>query len=345
MTSPSTDEFQAPGCAVPVSVVMPVRNEERALATALRSVLSQDSCDVEVLVVDGDSEDRTREIVTAMATDDPRVRLLHNPLRSIPHALNVGLAAAQGEFLARVDGHSQLDAGYLRRAVEHLRSDPGLGAVGGKRVATAQTPRGRAIALALSSPFGVGNSTNHYGTHETQTDHASFPVYRTELLRRVGGWDPGLPVNEDVDLDFRLIQQGATILYDPKMSFAWHTPETLSGLGHQYRRYGRGKAAMVRKNGPRSVRPRHLVAPALVLALAGAGVVALSGRPRVALAIAAPYIAALAATTLTVPRGTGPDDSIERAALPGAFAAMHLAWGLGFLEGLAGTKPALSSAN
>lgn len=344
MTSPSKDEPQAPGCAVPVSVVMPVRNEERALATALRSVLSQDGCDLTVLVVDGDSEDGTREIVAAMATDDPRVRLLHNPKLSIPHALNVGLAAAQGEFLARVDGHSELDAGYLRRAVGHLRNDPSLGAVGGRRVATAQTPRGRAIALALSSPLGVGNSINHYGTQETQTDHASFPVYRTELLRRVGGWDPELPVNEDVDLDFRLMKQGATILYDPEMSFAWHTPETLRGLGHQYRRYGRGKAAMLRKNGPRAVRPRHVVAPVLVLALVGSSVAAISGRPRVALAIAAPYMAALAVSSPTVLRRTAPEGPVERAVLPLAFAAMHLAWGLGFLEGLAGVKPTLSSA-
>ncbi len=339
MTSSAEDDS-----AVSVSVVMPVRNEERAVATALGSVLSQGIDDVEVLVVDGASDDRTREIVTAIAADDPRVHLLDNPQRSIPHALNVGLLSAKGEFLARVDGHSRLGHGYLRRAVGHFRENSGLGAVGGKRVAVAETPRGRAIARALSSPFGVGNSINHYGTEETLTDHASFPVYLTELVRKVGGWDPDLPVNEDVDLDFRLLQNGATILYDPKMSFEWLTPETLRGLGHQYRRYGRGKAAMVRKNGPHAVRLRHLVAPALVLVLVGAGVAAASGRRRVAASLCAPYVGLLTVATITMARDLAPDEPVERAAFPEALATMHLSWGLGFMEGLAGAKPAPSSS-
>lgn len=342
--TPSREDHHPARGSVSLSVVMPVRNEERAVAISLLSVLSQDVDDIEVLVVDGSSDDRTRDIVTGIAENDPRVTLLTNPRRSIPHALNVGLRAAKGEFLARVDGHSRLGAGYLARAVGHLRRDPGLGAVGGKKISTAQTPRGRAIALALSSPFGVGNSINHYGDEETLTDHASFPVYRTELVRQVGGWDPGLSVNEDVDLDFRLLQQGATILYDPQMSFEWLTPETLRGLGHQYRRYGRGKAAMVRKNGRRAVRVRHLVAPALVLALVGAGVAAGSRRPGVAATVLAPYVGMLAVTSGAMARRIGPDAPVERMALPGAFATMHLAWGLGFLEGLAGVQPALASS-
>lgn len=344
MIHPPEGEARGPRRAVAVSVVMPVRNEERAVATALDSVLSQDIDDMEVLVVDGASDDLTREIVTTIAADDPRVHLLHNPQRSIPEALSVGLREARGEFLARVDGHSRLGSGYLRRAVGHFVHNSDLGAVGGKRVAVAETPRGRAIARALSSPFGVGNSINHYGTEETLTDHASFPVYRTELVRRVGGWDPDLPVNEDVDLDFRLLQEGATILYDPNMSFEWLTPETLRGLGRQYRRYGRGKAAMVRKNGPQAVRPRHLVAPALVLALVGAGIAAASGRRRVAACLCAPYVGLLTVASLTMARGIEPNDPVERVALPEALATMHLTWGLGFLEGLAGAKPALSSS-
>lgn len=341
MASPAEDQ-SARGVAI--SVVMPVLNEEQAIASALRSVLSQDVDDMEVLVVDGASEDRTREIVTAMAAEDPRVRLLHNPQRSIPHALNVGLAAAQGEFLARFDGHCQLGPGYLRRAVAHLRDNPGLGGVGGLKISTATTARGRAIALALSSPFGVGNSIIHYGNEETLTDHAASPVYRTQIVRQIGGWDPQLAVNEDVDLDFRVLQHGATILFDPKMSFEWFTPETLRRFGRQYRRYGRGKAEMVRKNGPQAVRARHLVAPALVIALAGAGVAAVSGRPRVAALVVAPYAAGLALASLKVARGIPPEADVDRPALPAAFATMHVAWGLGFLEGLAGAKPALSTS-
>ncbi len=136
-----------------VSVVMPVRNEEEAIA----SVLAQSCQELEVLVVDGSSDDATPCIVGEVAARDTRVRLLHNPDRTIPHALNIGLACARGQFLARVDAHARINATYVERGVEELRRRPELAAVGGRRIGVAKTRTGAANAVALSSGTAQGS--------------------------------------------------------------------------------------------------------------------------------------------------------------------------------------------
>lgn len=329
-----------------VSVLMPVRNEADSVEGAVASVLGQAHPSLELLVVDGRSDDATAAIVERLAAADPRIRLLDNPARGIATGLNVGLDAARGEFVARVDAHATVNDEYLALGVAHLMSSPDLAAVGGRRTGVAGTTSGRAIALALSSPFGVGNSINHYGTGVQPTDHASFGVYRASVARQVGGWDPALAVNEDVDFDFRILAAGYGIRYDPAMVISWHVRENVRDLGRQYRRYGRGKGAMVRKNGPSAVRPRHLAAPALVGILALSGVAVLARKPVVAALLTTPYVLAVGAASIVTWRravAAGQSADADPGTLPGAFVAMHTAWGLGFLEGLAGRAPHAAS--
>lgn len=358
-----------------VTVVMPVLNEERSVVDAVGSVLGQTFTDIELLVVDGDSTDATAERVLTVARTEPRLRLLRNPARTIPHALNVAMAAAQGHYLARVDGHASVNDTYLERAVAALAADPQVAAVGGRRIGVAVTDGGVAVAAALSSRFGVGDSINHYADVAQDTDHASFGVFRLDVLRSVGGWDEDLLVNEDVDIDHRILARGHRIRFDPDMHIYWHVRESVPALARQYRRYGRGKAAMVRKNGHRAVRLRHLAPPALVVILAAAAVTAVLGWWAFAAVLAGPYALALGVATVLTLRGGDriqppPDRSAdvgtaERGSphsdadrtedavgrrpgplrLAAAFMAMHLGWGLGFLEGLLlRLRPANSSA-
>jgi GT2 family glycosyltransferase len=339
-----------PSTAPTVSVLMPVRNEKRAVEGAIRSVLRQTLGGIEILVIDGRSEDGTAAVVSRLAADDDRIRLLANPDRTIPHALNIGLRAARGRYVARVDAHSEVSDSYLERGVAALDADPTVAAIGGRRIGVGEGRTGRAIAAALSSPFGVGNSINHYADEAQDTDHASFGVFRVDVVRSLGGWDEQLLVNEDVDIDHRIGAAGYRIRYDPQMEIHWQVRRTLRDLGRQYRRYGRGKAAMVRKNGRTAVRLRHLAAPGLVAWLAGSAGVAASGHPRIAAGMVAPYAAGLVAATALTRRAGGQDsgghdspghDSPGGADLPtlavapllGSFATMHLTWGLGFLEG------------
>jgi GT2 family glycosyltransferase len=358
-----------------VTVVMPVLNEERSVAGAVHSVLDQTYTDLELLVLDGDSTDGTAAVVRGLAAVEPRLRLLRNPGRTIPSALNIALREAQGRYLARVDGHASVNDRYLERGVATLDADPAVAAVGGRRIGVASTPAGVAVATALSSRFGVGDSINHYATQAQDTDHASFGVFRVDVLRAIGGWDEQLLVNEDVDLDHRILAAGHRIRFDPQMCIFWHVRESVPALARQYRRYGRGKAAMVLKNGWRAVRPRHAAPPALVLALAGALLALLLGWWQVALLLSGPYLLAVLAASVVTLRSAEPvqpphvPDAATRSAadrtgevaagatgaargararldrLIASFAAMHLGWGLGFLEGaLFRLRPATASA-
>lgn len=311
-----------------VTVVLPVRNEERSITACLESVLAQDYPNLQVVVVDGESTDATVARVEALIRRDPRVELVTDGRRSIPAALNTGLAAARGRWLVRVDGHSTIPPGYVSRAVGRLRNS-GWAAVGGRKDGIGRTSQGRAVAAAMASKFGVGNSVYHHGIAEGPVDHIPFGVYPVALLRSVGGWDERLAANEDYELDYRLRLAGHQLLFDPRLRIEWESRQTVRDLLRQYHRYGRGKADVAVLH-PESLGPRHLLPPAFVAYLAMSAVVAVRRPGRAALMVS-PYVAALALASARTARGLAPG---ERRHVPLAFAAMHLGWGAGFWAGL-----------
>lgn len=312
-----------------MTVVVPARNEERTIEACLSSVLAQDEHRLQVIVVEGASTDRTAEIVETVATYDPRIVSIRYGAASIPGSLNAALRAAVGRWLVRVDAHSTVPPDYVGKAVALLETGR-WGGVGGRKDAVAATPVGRAIAAALGSRFGVGNSIYHHGTRPQEVDHLPFGAYATESLRRLGGWDERLTANEDFELDRRIRTTVGPLLFDPGLRIAWRCRETIGDLFRQYVRYGRGKADVAILH-PASLRPRHLAPPILVLTLAGAAF-ASPAVPTVAIALVGAYAVALGAAAVV--EGRHLRGVATKAALPAAFAAMHVGWGIGFLEGL-----------
>jgi succinoglycan biosynthesis protein ExoA len=325
-----------------VTVIMPARNEEQAIGAALDSVLGQTYSRLQFVVIDGGSTDRTRAIIEERQLQDPRIEIVDNPLPNIPVSLNMGLAAARGRWLVRVDAHSTVPPTYVADLVARLREGTWAG-VGGVKPGVGVTPAGRAIAAAMSSPFGVGNSLYHYATSEVEVDHLPFGAYPVDLLREVGGWDESLVANEDYELDYRLRLRGGRLLLDPSVVIAWHCRQSVPDLYRQYVRYGKGKADVAMLH-PRSLSPRHAVAPIFVAWLVLAGLRA--GRhPAQAALMVGPYVAGVAVATRQtrqtlkdVEEVTDPEYADEDRAwihLPAAFAAMHVGWGYGFWAGLA----------
>lgn len=309
-----------------MSVIVPTLNEERAVSTCLDAVLAQSYRNLEVLVVDGGSTDRTIELVEAYREVDDRVRWLHNPGRSQPAALNTALPEVRGEWIVRVDAHSTVPPDYVARIVAHLRTGR-WGGVGGRKNGVAVSDQGRAIVAALGSKFGVGGSVYHHGIEVQEVDHIPFGAYPTAVAHELGGWNEATPSNEDYEFDFRVRRSGRALLFDPAIVISWHTRENLRDFFRQYRRYGHGKA-LVLKAHPSSAAPRHVLPGVLVTALA-VGVCCIGFRPRWAVAIIGPYVAGLGVATAvvapTVPRPS-------RRWLPGAFAAMHIGYGVGLWE-------------
>lgn len=314
-----------------VSVVLPVRNEGRAFAATLETIAAQDypASRMEVLVSDGMSDDATRDVVRELAARDPRFRLIDNPGRIVPHAMNRAIEAARGEFIVRVDGHTRIASDYVSRCVAAWR-ESGAACVGGRMDAVGATAVGRLVALATSSPFGVGNSHFHYGTTPRFTDSVYLGAWPRAILTRLGGFDEEMVRDQDDELNYRLRKHGGRVWLDPSIRSSYTPRGDVRRLWRQYYQYGYWKVRVLQKH-PTMLSARHFVPSAFVLAGTAAAVAALFttwGRVAfaagTALYLAGAFVAAL--RLAAKPR--------ERAVLPAVFFILHAAYGSGFLVGL-----------
>jgi len=315
-----------------VTVILPIRNEARYIARCLESVVNQDYPRerVEILVVDGMSEDGTRDILAQFADRDLRVRLIDNPQRIVPTALNRGIRAARGEIVIRVDGHAVIAPDYVRRCVEALGATKADN-VGGPMNAVGKTVVAQAIALASSSRFGVGSALFHYTDKPGWVDTVYMGAYRRQVFDRIGLFDEELVRNQDDEFNYRLIRAGGKIWLDPAIRSDYFSRASLRALWKQYFEYGFWKVRVIQKHG-RPASWRHLVPAAFVLALAASAALGIvSGLPILFLVVVASYAAASLAASLWL--------AVRRGLrclplLPFAFATMHLAYGVGFIGGL-----------
>ncbi len=317
-----------------VSVVMPVRNEGHFIQESLGAVLHQDYPQgaFEVLVVDGDSDDETVDEVLALRDRFPdiHVRVIDNPDRKPAPALNLGIAAASGDIVVRVDGHCRVEPDYLRRCVEALDAT-GADCVGGPMTTVGRSHRGRAIAAAQSSHFGVGGVAFRTTEQGAYVDTVPFGAYRRPVLDKLGGFDEHIGCNEDDDLNFRLTRAGYRIWMDPTIRSTYYPREGFRALWSQYFRYGRYKVPLMAKN--RAVPAlRQLVPPAFVGAGLGSVVLTLLTRKlRYAVGFNALYLALNASRSR-------PAASVRGAEVTEVMTAntiMHTAYGCGFWLGAA----------
>ena len=311
-----------------VSVIIPMRNEAGHIGRCLESILGQDypTSRLEVIVVDGESDDRSLEVLRAY---EGRVRILHNPARIVPTAMNIGIRAAQGQIVARIDAHTVIEPDYIRRGVEALARS-GADNVGGPMHAVGGGSFGDAVALAMSSRFGIG-AYFHFASEDRDVDTVYMGMYRRATFERIGLFDEELVRNQDDELNYRLRKHGGRIFLTTRMRSHYQNRQSLKTLARQFFQYGLWKVRVLQKH-PRQMSVRHFVPPAFVAVLLLAGLLApwmWVGRLLFATALGA-YVVALTVAAATVARrhewGRFPQVLI-------AFAIMHLAWGLGFLVG------------
>jgi glycosyltransferase involved in cell wall biosynthesis len=332
---PSPADVPDAACLPTVTVIVPTRNEERFLVKCLDSIVATDyPVDrLEVLVADGRSEDRTREIVAEYAARHPWIRLIDNPGRIAPTALNRGIAEARGDVIVRMDSHALYPTDYLRRLVSALL-ETGADNVGGCLVTLPvdDTPVARAIALGISHPFGVGNSYFRIGARTRRwVDTVPFGCFRRDVFDRVGTFDEELVRNQDDEFNFRIVRRGGRVLLDPTIVASYYARRSLGELSRMFYQYGYFKPLVARKVG-RVMTLRQLVPAALLLFVALAVVVALVA-PRAALplgAVLAQYLAVLVFATVRAAHLYGPRTVL---ALFMIFPTIHACYGFGFLRG------------
>ena len=315
-----------------VSVMIPMRNEVGSIGDCLESVLAQDyPVDrFEVLVVDGTSTDGSDELIERYGQRDSRVRLLRNPRRIVPSALNIAIRAAKGDMIMRVDGHTRIASDYLRVGVETLRRT-GADNVGGPMHAVGGGAIGDAIALVTSSRFGIG-SYFHYGRDEAEVDTVYLGMYPRAVFERVGLFDEEMVRNQDDEFNYRLRKAGGRIVLTPAMHSWYQNRQSLRTLAKQYAQYGLWKVRVLQKH-PAQMSARHFVPPLLVHGLL-LPLLVIPWLPRaglVTLAQAAIYVGAVSMVAARIARRHG---WRLFGALVATFATLHLSWGCGFAVGM-----------
>jgi succinoglycan biosynthesis protein ExoA len=317
-----------------VTVIMPIRNEAAFIERSLGAVLAQDypADQMQVLVVDGMSDDNTREIVCTMLAGQAEARLLDNPEKIVSTGLNAGLAEALGEIILIVGGHTKLASDYLTQCLRTLKAT-GADCVGGNIQTVAMTPEAQAIALTMSSRFGVGDArfrTNH--NQATWVDTVAYGAYQRQVFDRIGLFDEELVRNQDDEFNYRLRGAGGRIWLDPSIRSTYYARATLGSLWRQYFQYGYWKVRVFQKV-PGSARLRHWVPPLFVLAVVGGLAAALL------LPVLRPLYLGGLALYLVVNVGVSVHTAAREgwrylARLPLAFATLHLAYGLGYWTGI-----------
>jgi succinoglycan biosynthesis protein ExoA len=324
---------------VDVSVLVPVLNEERHIRESVQAMLSQRfDGEIEFLFMDGRSEDRTKAILEEMSAADHRIRVLDNPQRRTTFGLNIGLEHARGNFIVRMDAHTEYPPEYVAKGIERLeRGD--VDWVTGPQIPHGVGKWSRRVARALASRLGAGGSAKWSAEEEKDIDTGVFTgLWRRETLAEYGGWDEGWPVNQDSELAARFFERGSRIVCVPELGALYVPRDSLKSLAKQYWRYGFYRAKTSRYH-PASMRRSAVFPPALVIALAGS--VLAPGPLRTACrAAVATWVAAVAAASAPAAGEDGPAEGAGQAAV---FAAMHLSWGAGFLRGCLAFGPPLAA--
>jgi glycosyltransferase involved in cell wall biosynthesis len=335
LTAAEVPARRDPGAPVPlVTVIVPCRNEASWIGPCLDSIVGNDYPQdrLEVLVVDGLSNDGTRDVVESFAARCPQLRLVSNEKKITPAALNLGIEAARGSIIVRMDAHVEYPRDYVSSLIALLEKS-GADNVGGicQTLPANDSAIARAVAVGMSHPLGVGNSHFRIGAAgDRWVDTVPFGCYRREVFDRIGRFDEDLVRNQDDELNLRLIKHGGRILLSPRIVCKYYARDSLPKLWRMYYQYGYFKPLVVRKLGG-VMTVRQLLPPLLVLGLIVTAMAALWSRLAVLafLAVAGSYLLAVGAAAAAAFRRIG----WAAVALLLVFPALHFSYGFGYLRG------------
>ena len=314
-----------------VSIIMPVRNAQKTLDRTLGTILNQSYTNiVEIILAIGPSDDETSVVGDELGKLDPRIQIVENKAGGTASGLNLAAKLATGEYLVRVDSHCLLPYDYVNIAVKKIK-ETGAGNVGGVQMATGESGFQSAVAAAMTSRFGVGNSKFHYGGAEGPVDTVYLGVFDASLFKELGGFDEKLIRNQDYELNIRIREAGRSVWFTPEMVVKYFPRSNISQLFWQFFQYGSWKRKVIFKH-PKSIKLRQLAPPSLV-----------------AMILASVILFALSSAWYLIPLITYLLVSIAfsilqknlsfhlRVTLILIFITMHVAWGLGFLLGRTAT--------
>lgn len=317
-----------------VSVIAPCRNETAFIENAIKSILSGDypSDKIEVIIVDGMSSDGTRDKVIKISKEDSRVRLVDNPYKIVPTAMNIGIKIAKGEYIVRIDCHCHFASDYISKCIE-IAQRTGAANVGGymETLPGSNTKTAKAIAAATSSKFGVGNSAFRVGGAECEVDTVPFGAYRKNILEQVGCYDEKLVRNQDIELNSRIRKTGGKIIISPEIKLKYYNRDTYKGIWQQSFNNGLWNPYTVWLIGG-GLKLRHFVPMFFVLSIIVLGFLSIVYWPfAVLLGL---DILMYSSTALFFAIDVGKSKKVSTIRVLISYFVLHIAYGLGSLWGV-----------
>jgi glycosyltransferase involved in cell wall biosynthesis len=320
-----------------ISVICPTYNEEKYIAQCIDSLLQQDYPlnQLEILFVDGMSTDRTREIIKQYIARYPFIRLLDNPDRVVPHAMNIGIEHALGSIILRIDAHSFFPTNYFVTLADNLiRLNADNVGVACKTDVLNKTPKTLAIREVLSNPLGVGNSLFRIGIDKiTEVDTVPFGCYKKEVFQKYGLYNEKLVRNQDIELNKRIKRGGGKILLIPDTYCIYYARETFRALMKNNYQNGKWNILTVYYTGMfESLSIRHFVPVMFVLSLLLPLIFSFFYFPAGLFALLSALIYLILIFTISIKTALAKKLSIP--CLVAAFILLHLSYGAGSLKGL-----------
>jgi glycosyltransferase involved in cell wall biosynthesis len=318
------------GAAPLVTIAIPCFNEERHIEACLEDVFAQDYPpeSIEVLVGDGMSTDRTRQILQTIADQRPgRVRVIDNPRRLQAAGMNAMIAASKGDVIVRMDVHARYAPDYVRQCIAAL-NETGADNVGGAQRAISESWFQRALCAALESPLGVGGASYRNADSEGFVDTVFLGAFRRKVFDRIGGYDDGAVTNEDAELNQRILATGGKVFLSRKIVVHYYPRDSFGGLARQYFKYGKGRARTLLKH---RTFPTPRPAIPFLMVVGGASLLLVPSLRKLAPLAFGLYGAATVVEALRVSRR----HSLALAPVIAAiFPVVHLSHGVGFAAGL-----------
>jgi len=317
-----------------VSIIVPCYNEQATIRQLLEAICQQtySLVDMEVVIADGISEDNTRAEIAGFQSEHPQLMLhvVENAARSIPSAVNCAIGASAGEFIVRMDAHSQPYPNYVERCLAALESGLGDNVGGVWQIQPGGTGWvAESVAVAARHPLGVGDAGYRIGTQASLVDTVPFGAFRRSLIDKIGPFDETLHSNEDYEFNARIRQSGGRVWLDPEIVTVYYARSSLRELARQYWRYGYWKFRMLRRY-PDTLRWRQALPPLFVVSLVVLALLAWwpPAGWLLGLELALYGTVLLLAGILSAWRNR---KLYLIVGLPLSIATMHVAWGAGFL--------------
>jgi len=319
-----------------VSIIIPCRNEEKFIGKCLDSIFvndyPEDKC--QILIVEGFSSDRTKEIVKEYVEKNGNSTLLYNTGKMVAKALNIGINNARGEVIIIMDAHCIYQKDYISKCIKYLYEYK-VDNIGGILVTLPGNSSivAESIAFALSHPFGVGNAYFRIGSKKPRhVDTVPFGCYKKEVFQKIGLFDEDLVRNHDDEFNLRLIKNGGKILLTPDIVSYYYARDSLLKLWKMYYQYGYFKPLVAQKVGG-VLTWRQLIPPLFVGSLLGFFALSLIVKPFLWLfvLILSFYLAANLAFSLQIAIKKG---LTHFPVLPAVFSVIHFSYGIGYLKGV-----------